>query len=82
MLMPRLDRVVEERSIDRRARLLTYRTSQVPRNSDVLTTVAPRAGIKRAESGGLRNIDDESDADPIHSFGGSDLCDARYEAFV
>ena len=87
MLMPRLDCVVEERSIDRRARLLTYRTSQVPHQKN-LTTVAPRAGIKRAEntiskpSGGLRNIDDESDADPIHSFGGSDLCDARYEAFV
>ena len=81
MLMPRLDCVVEERSIDRRARLLTYRTSQVPHQKNI-TTVAPRAGIKRAESGGLRNIDDESDADPIHSFGGSDLCDARYEAFV
>ena len=81
MLMPRLDCVVEERSIDRRARLLTYRTSQVPHQKN-LTTVAPRAGIKRAESGGLRNIDDESDADPIHSFGGSDLFDARYEAFV
>ena len=81
MLMPRLDCVVEERSIDRRARLLTYRTSQVPHQKK-LTTVVPRAGIKRAESGGLRNIDDESDADPIHSFGGSDLCDARYEAFV
>ena len=81
MLMPRLDCVVEERSIDRRARLLTYRTSQVPHQKN-LTTVAPRAGIKRETSGGLRNIDDESDADPIHSFGGSDLCDARYEAFV
>lgn len=81
MLMPRLDCVVEERSIDRRGRMLTYRTSQVPHQKN-LTTVAPRAGIKRAESGGLRNIDDESDADPIHSFGGSDLCDARYEAFV
>ena len=43
MLMPRLYRVVEARSIDRRACLLTYRTSQVPRSSDVFTTVAPRA---------------------------------------
>ena len=82
MLMLRLDRVVDARSIDRRGRLLTYRTSQVPRSSDVFTTVAARAGIKRETSGGLRNIDDESDADPIHSFGGSDLFDARYEAFV
>ena len=43
MLMLRLDRVVDARSIDRRGRLLTYRTSQVPRSSDVFTTVAPRA---------------------------------------
>ena len=79
MLMLRLDRVVEELArppgsfVD-----LSYLAGAAPE----LTTVAPRAGIKRAESGGLRNIDDESDADPIHSFGGSDLCDARYEAFV
>ena len=35
MLMPRLDCVVEERSIDRRGRLLTYRTSQVPHQKNL-----------------------------------------------
>ena len=63
MLMPRLDCVVEERSIDRRARLLTYRTSQVPRSSggihqNNLTTVAPRAGIKRAENTNAKRPED------------------------
>ena len=57
MLMPRLDCVVEERSIDRRGRLLTYRTSQVPHQKN-LTTVAPRAGIKRAENTNAKRPED------------------------